>query len=274
MQPLLTWLSVPDSYNNKTIPDNIYLQAKRILFTGGATSASNYICRLCGELPEEKVDFVRSFYMRLSNDNNRDDIKLGKCLHCIFRNGCNYYQNAKCPHIDDRFRKLATSFRILAEDQTETVLYDCGWVRYDGKTPRNIFRKSLTLPPITRLMRVEVLPPFSGGLIKNHILPNKQEIYERYCKRVKRYETELQEALRNSTETIETKFKAIINKIGQHDVLINDYGGNLELMRQDYWPYQTMGEVVEIYTHGVTIPISEFINKAREELKQQGGEAK
>ena len=268
MRSRLRWVSMPEGHPQVEIPDDIYIQAKRTALTAGITPAELYLCRKFNKTRSDNSGLLASFYKRLEADSNRDDIKLGKCMHCIFRKSCTFYPNARCPHMDDRFRKLGTTFKIIAEDLTEKVLYDCGWVRYEGKTPRNIFRKALELPPITRRMRVEIMTPFSGGLTKNHILPNKLEIYERYCKRVKRYEEEIHEALSNNDKSVEENFKMIINKIGQHDTLMNDYGGSLELMLQDYWPYQTMREVVDLYTHGTAIPIKEFIDKAKKELQQ------
>jgi len=259
--------------DTSVIPDDIYLQAKRTVISVGVTCAAAYLRRKLGEKKLTTQQVSDAFCFRLMNDTNRDDVKLGKCLHCIFRHHCSLYPNMSiCHPIDDRFRKCGTSFNIYVNGELK-VRYDCGWIQIDGKTPQNIFKKMPELPAMTQGTNVEIIAPFTGGLTLNHVLPNKKEIYDRYKKRVKRYEDEIRAELTNSKESPDKKLLAIINKIGQHDILMNDYGGDVMLMVADYWPYKTIEEVICEYTNGTALPLNKFFEKAKQELRA-GGETK
>ena len=88
MRSRLRWISMPEGHPQVDISNDIYIQAKRIALTAGTTPAELYLCRKFGKTRQDNDGLLPSFYKKLDADTNRDDIKLGKCMHCIFRKSC------------------------------------------------------------------------------------------------------------------------------------------------------------------------------------------
>ena len=252
-----SWVIAYGKKDALPITEEQYLFVKREIISGGVSACRGALAKLSCGFDEEAQKLVLG---RLAKDSRRDDVHLGKCMHCMFNKRCNSLPPL-CAYIDSRIRRYTTSFKVW-EYQTQwesserklLMVYDCGWAMYGGKifSPEakklSDYEWPFTIEPTFMLERCR---PFKGGLCLHHIMPNRGEDYAAYKVRVDRYKSEIANMVQqHNTDTQELQMRRIINKLGQHDVLMSDYGGDVRFMLADYWPKKTMEQVIAMYAGG------------------------
>lgn len=265
-QGTVSWAIAKPKRGDDALTDEQYLFVKRETISGGMAACALALAKVLGKKRDYIGNAREGFLWRLCNDDRRDDVHLGKCMHCMFNRHCNSMPPS-CAYIDSRVRRFATSFKIWefhgqweGSDKQLKMVYDCGWAMVDGKVfspdakRLSDFEWPIVIEP---RMTLERCRPFRGGLCQHHIMPNRGESYEAYRARVIRYKDEIAKMVNNHTkDDIELQLRRIINKLGQHDVLMGDYGGDVRFMVADYWPKKTMEQVVAMYAGG-SVPVAE-----------------
>lgn len=243
--------------------EDIKLHAKRLAMSAGGNVAAMYL-QTKGMTESEAQTFLLNVTMA---GGNRDDIKMSKCLHCVFRRCCNYAPYSCGCSLDDRtpIWKVNFQFRPYNHPGCEFIRnYESGWAEIFNPLNRRsrvvqVSPSNLTIlinPSVSDISTafygwgsppLQLLDKPAGNFILRGVLPLKDETYQDYQNRVA-------EIVKKAAKRVESKgneldkLKAVFNAIGQGQLLNDMYGGDAMAMAADYFPYRKVSEIISEFT--------------------------
>lgn len=235
------------------IPDDLYLHLKRLYLTAGKDSM-----RACAKgkpyEPVERETMEEAFLSRFSQDSRRDDLNLGKCMHCLLNRKC-FMGPTGCRFIDRKVPVHQLAFKVIRWDSRNYVYYtyDCGWIADSGGVVNDDDVAAMPDEITDRIcfnseMRIVPIAPFSCVRNQYRAVPKRGERRIDFINRINGVAARIQEELKDKRKDVKAALRSIVKASGHEDELKIKYGNDIMFLVSDWWPDMTPDEILDMYS--------------------------
>lgn len=254
------WIETPVG----SIDRELYIYMKRLYLTAGR-QATRAFSEGKAYTPVGEETLMDAFLLEFSQDDRRDDVHLGKCMHCMFNKRCRFAPGG-CHFIDREtpVHRIAFVVKDRSRSRDELARYDCGWMSVGG-----IRDDSVSVMPdsfdysIPADTNVVFIRPFSSGWSPYRAIPKRGETYGTFKKRIEAIASVIQEELSSRRPNEKESLRRIIVKCGHEKELHEKYGDDIMFMVTDWWPDMSPAEIIGMYSREDKVDAETFMNNRR-----------